>query len=63
LASANCSIGSASADLSYAGAQSQYTGLDQANILIPRRLIGLGDVDVVLRVDAKLANTVTVNIK
>ena len=63
LSSVECSIGGASAQVSYAGAQSQYLGLDQANVLIPRSLIGRGDAEVLFRVDAKLANTVTVNIK
>ncbi len=63
LSSVECSIGGASAQVVYAGAQGQYMGLDQVNALIPRTLIGRGDADVLFRVDAKLANTVTVNIK
>lgn len=38
-------------------------GLDQANILIPRSLIGRGNVDVVFMAGGKTANTVTLNIK
>jgi len=38
-------------------------GLDQVNVLIPRSLIGRGEVDVVLTVDGKPANTVRVAIK
>ena len=63
LAAVNCSIGGASADVSYAGAQGEYTGLDQANILIPRSLSGRGEVEIFWRADAKLANTVSINIK
>lgn len=63
LSSVVCSLGGANADLSFAGAQGQYVGLDQANMLIPRTLIGRGEVEVVFRADAKLANTVTINIK
>jgi uncharacterized protein (TIGR03437 family) len=37
--------------------------LDQINALIPRALIGRGEVDVVLTVDGKIANTVRVNIR
>lgn len=63
LSSVNCSIGGANAEVSYAGAQGQYMGLDQANVLIPRSLMGMGNVEILFRADAKLANTVTVNIK
>jgi uncharacterized protein (TIGR03437 family) len=63
LSSVVCSIGGASAEVSYAGAQGQYMGLDQANVLIPRSLIGRGEAELLFRVDAKLANTVTINIK
>ena len=63
LSSVVCSLGGANTDVSFASAQGQYVGLDQANMLIPRTLLGRGDVDVVFRADAKLANTVTINIK
>jgi uncharacterized protein (TIGR03437 family) len=39
------------------------TGLDQVNVAVPRTLIGRGEVDIVLAVDGKAANTVRVNIK
>jgi uncharacterized protein (TIGR03437 family) len=45
------------------GAQPQFPGMDQVNVLIPRSLIGSGDVDVVLTVDGVAANTVKINIK
>lgn len=38
-------------------------GLDQANILIPRSLIGRGNVNVVFTAGGKTANTVTINIR
>lgn len=47
----------------YAGGQTGLAGLDQINVGIPRSLIGKGDIDVVLTVDGKTANTVRVNIK
>ena len=56
-------IGGTSATVQYAGAQGSLFGLDQVNLLIPRTLIGRGDVDVVLTLDGKTANTVRVNIK
>jgi uncharacterized protein (TIGR03437 family) len=63
LSSVNCSIGGANAEVSFAGAQGQFMGLDQANVLIPRSLLGRGEAEIVFRADAKLANTVSVNIR
>lgn len=40
-----------------------FEGLDQANILIPRSLIGRGLADVVFMANGKTANTVQINIK
>jgi uncharacterized protein (TIGR03437 family) len=45
------------------GAQGSLAGLDQINIELPRSLAGRGEVDVVLMVDGKTANTVRVNFK
>lgn len=47
----------------YAGAQGGFVGLDQMNIELPRTLIGQEDVDVVVIVDGKTANTVKINLK
>jgi uncharacterized protein (TIGR03437 family) len=40
-----------------------YAGLDQVNVLVPRDLIGKGEVPIVLMVDGKQANSVTVAFK
>lgn len=57
-------IGGVSVPVSGAAAQSQYPGLDQVNIgPLPRTLAGKGEANVVLKVDGRTANTVTVNIK
>ena len=42
---------------------STYPGLDQINAALPRSLIGRGEMDLVLMVDGKTANTVKINIK
>ena len=63
LANVTATIGGGAADVSFAGAQGSLTGVDQINLRIPRTLAGRGNADVVLRVDGKTANTVTVNIK
>ncbi len=56
-------IGAATAEINYAGPSGDLAGLDQVNALIPRSLSGRGLVDIVLTVDGKAANTVTMQIK
>lgn len=56
-------LDTANGNVIYAGGQTGLAGLDQINVGIPRSLIGKGDIDVVLTVDGKTANTVRVNIK
>ena len=63
LSAVTAKIGGVNAEVQYAGAQSQYVGLDQVNVVIPAALAGRGEVDLVITVDSKAANTVRVNIK
>jgi uncharacterized protein (TIGR03437 family) len=56
-------IGGAYAEVSFAGAQGDFAGLDQINVLVPRSLAGRGEVDVLLTVEAQMANAVRINIK
>jgi uncharacterized protein (TIGR03437 family) len=63
LSNVTAKIGGVDAPVSFAGAQGQFVGLDQINIGLPRTLVGRGEVDVVVSVDGKTANTVRVNIK
>jgi uncharacterized protein (TIGR03437 family) len=56
-------IGGENAPVSYAGSQTEFLGLDQCNVLIPRTLAGRGEVEVALTVDGKIANAVSVRIK
>jgi uncharacterized protein (TIGR03437 family) len=56
-------VGGVNAPLQYAGAQGSLVGLDQVNALLPRELIGRGEVDVALIVDGQLANVVKVHVK
>jgi uncharacterized protein (TIGR03437 family) len=64
LADVTVSIGGERADVSYADTQPVFAGLDQVNVgPLPRTLAGKGEVSVVLKVDGRTANTVTVNIK
>ncbi|MDX2044345.1 MAG: hypothetical protein SF097_24260 [Acidobacteriota bacterium] len=59
----SATIGGVNAPVFFVGATPGQIGLDQANLLIDRSLIGKGTVDVVLKVDGKTANTVTITIK
>jgi uncharacterized protein (TIGR03437 family) len=56
-------IGGVPAQVVYAGAQSQYPGLDQVNVYVPRSLAGAGEVPVVVTVDGVTANVVTISIQ
>ncbi|MGH9753505.1 MAG: hypothetical protein ACREA2_12045, partial [Blastocatellia bacterium] len=60
----SATIGGTNAQVGYADLAPGLTGLDQCNILIPRSLIGRNsELDVVLTVDGKVANTVKLHIK
>lgn len=63
LTAVTATIGGTPAEVSFAGAQGDFVGLDQANIRIPFSLAGRGEVDVVLTVDGVAANPVRINIK
>ncbi|MFN0122022.1 MAG: FG-GAP-like repeat-containing protein, partial [Blastocatellia bacterium] len=56
-------IGNVPVDVTWAGAQGGYAGLDQVNIKLPRALIGQGETDIVLRVDGQITNVVRIAIK
>ena len=63
LEAVTATIGGIYVPIDYAGPVVGYTGLDQVNLRVPRRLAGRGEVSVVLTVDGKTANAVTINIK
>ncbi len=63
LSAVTATIGSANAEVLFASAQGDLAGLDQTNMRIPRTLGGRGEVEVILRVDGKAANTVRIAIK
>jgi uncharacterized protein (TIGR03437 family) len=56
------SIGGVDAAVLYAGPQADFVGLDQVNLRLPRSLAGRGESAIVLIVEGKPTNTVTVNI-
>lgn len=63
LSAVSAQIGGTDCEVLYAGETPGFFGLDQCNVRIPRSLGGRGDVDVVLTVNGKVANTVRINIK
>lgn len=64
LADVKVEIGGTSVPVTFAGAQGDLAGLDQINIgPLPRSLAGDGEVTIVLTVDSKRSNRVTVNFK
>ena len=63
LTNVSATVGGTAAQVTYAGAQGTYVGLDQANILIPASLAGSGNQNVVLTVDGKSTNAVVIKIK
>ena len=57
-------VGGTAGQVTYAGAQGTYDGLDQSNVLLPHSLAGRGSgVAVTLTADGRTSNTVTVNIQ
>lgn len=52
-------IGDVNIQVQYAGAQGSFIGEDQMNLLLPRTLVGRGEVDLTLTVDGQMGNLVT----
>jgi uncharacterized protein (TIGR03437 family) len=63
LAAVSTQVGRVAVETLYAGPQSQFAGLDQINVRLPRSLAGSGVIDVRISVDGKRANVVGVNVK
>src|SRR5262249_50490106 len=64
LSTVTATIGGVSVPVGFAGGVPGLIGLDQLNLgPLPRSLVGRGEVDVVVRVDGKIANTVKVVFK
>jgi uncharacterized protein (TIGR03437 family) len=63
LENVSASIGGVMAPILYVGAQRQFAGLDQVNLVVPRSLAGAGEVPVILTIDGQTANVVTISVK
>lgn len=53
-------VGGEACEVSFAGAQEGFAGLDQINMRLPRALAGRGEVDVEISVDGQTANVVKI---
>ena len=63
LSAVDVKLGGTTSEVLFAAAAPGFIGLDQINARIPRSLLGRGEIDLVLTVDGKVANTLRVNIK
>lgn len=63
LANVHATIDGITAEVLFAGAQGQFPGLDQVNVVLPQNLQGHGEQDLVLTVDGHAANKVRVNVR
>ncbi len=63
LSSVSAKIAGVDAEVLYAGPQGFYVGVDQVNVRVPRAALVNGEVDLVVSVDGKKANTVRVNVR
>ncbi len=63
LSAVSVKIGGAEMEVLYAAEAPGFIGLDQSNVRLSRSLMGRGEVDVVLMVGGKAANTVKVTMK
>lgn len=59
----SATIGEINSPVLYAGAQGSFAGLDQVNLQLDRRLAGRKEIQVLLTVDGKMANSVVISIK
>src|SRR5581483_955438 len=63
LANVKCVVGVGPMEVTYAGEQGSFAGLDQVNLRLDRSLAGLGETSVALMVDGKSANPVKVSFR
>jgi uncharacterized protein (TIGR03437 family) len=63
LSSVTATVGTETLPVEYAGTQGGFVGLDQVNVLLPRTLIGKGDVDIRLNVNGVLTNTIKIKVQ
>ncbi|MDX2033142.1 MAG: putative Ig domain-containing protein [Blastocatellia bacterium] len=63
LSAVACAVGGVASDVLYAGEVAGFVGYDQVNVRLASTLAGRGEIDVVITVDGKTANTVRIAIQ
>jgi uncharacterized protein (TIGR03437 family) len=63
LSAVTMKIGNVDAEVLYAGLADSFVGLDQLNVRAPRSMAGRGEVDLIVTIDGKTANTVRVSFR
>jgi uncharacterized protein (TIGR03437 family) len=63
LEAVTATIGDEAAEVLFAGAVAGLAGLDQANVRLPRALAGKGEISILLTVNDRSANSVTVSVR
>ncbi len=62
LSAVSVTIGGANQQVDFAGPHGTFVALDQINIRLSRALAGRGVVEIILTVDGKTANTLTIEV-
>ena len=62
LTNVRVTIGGVQSEVTFLGAHSRLAGLDQMNIKLPQELRGRGNVDVIVTIDGRTANTVNISV-
>lgn len=63
LSGVTATVGGIPVEVLFAGAQSQYAGVDQVNITLPPSLAGMGEAEIRLTVDGRIANPVSIALR
>jgi uncharacterized protein (TIGR03437 family) len=63
LAELKATVGAAQVEVTYAGPQGEFAGLDQINLRLPGSMAGSGEVEVALTINGKRSNAVRIRIK
>jgi uncharacterized protein (TIGR03437 family) len=63
MSNVSAKIAGVDAEVLYAGPQGYFVGVDQVNVRVPRAALVNGEVDLVVSVDGKKANTVRVYVR
>lgn len=56
-------LGGTTAEVLYAGATTEFAGLDQVNVRLPQNLAGRGTINIALTVEGQAANLVNISVK